>query len=255
LEFIPLDLSSFDSIEEFTKQLESKNYKIDLLVNNAGLMFTEYTLTRDGFEMQMGVNHFGHFKLTMLLLPLLVENSRVLTVTSITCLSGTLLFITHLFHRCVLYVLTWLNSIGTINFSDINASRSYSKFRAYANSKLANIHFTKELARRLKASNKDIVAYGINPGSVHTNIVSSMPWFLGKLHSTFGPYLLKTPFEGSATAIFAAISDDIGKKESGETFFEAKISHTPVSDSIESRNIGKKLWEMSEELTHSKYIW
>jgi NAD(P)-dependent dehydrogenase (short-subunit alcohol dehydrogenase family) len=91
LDFIPLDLSSFESITQFVEHLKTRSYKIDLLVNNAGLMFTEYVKTKDGFEMQMGVNHLGHFKLTMLMLPLLEARSKVLTVTSITSRSGTML--------------------------------------------------------------------------------------------------------------------------------------------------------------------
>jgi NAD(P)-dependent dehydrogenase (short-subunit alcohol dehydrogenase family) len=125
LDFIPLDLSSFDSITQFVEQLKTKkDYSIDLLVNNAGLMFTDYALTRDGFEMQMGVNHLGHFKLTMLMLPLLAPKSRILTVTSITSRSGVPLcyFFTlciYLFHLLHLFYLFYYLFISLIIVSSL----------------------------------------------------------------------------------------------------------------------------------------
>jgi hypothetical protein len=113
----------------------------------------------------------------------------------------------------------------------------------------------------LRESKSEIIAVGINPGSVQTNIVAgaAMPWFLAKLYAMFGPYLLKTPFEGASSAIFAALSDQIGRSaelESGCVLFESKRDHSdPVADANapETRRVAKRLWQLSEELTRSSY--
>jgi NAD(P)-dependent dehydrogenase (short-subunit alcohol dehydrogenase family) len=155
----------------------------------------------------------------------------------------------------------FVNQLGRINFDDFNSTKTYSKFLGYANSKLANVYFTKELARRLRESKSEIVTLGINPGSVATNIVggAAMPWFLGKLYSVFGPYLLKTPFEGASSALFAALSDSVGREgefRSGCVLFESKKDGSdpvPDANTQEARRIAKRLWDLSEQLTASTY--
>ncbi|HVH04904.1 MAG TPA: oxidoreductase, partial [Myxococcota bacterium] len=128
--FVPLDLGSLASVAEFSKRIESEETKLDLLCNNAGVMVPPYGKTADGFELQFGTNHLGHFALTGRLLPLLRKAAapRVVTVSSTA-------------HR-----------MGVIDFDDLQWERkSYSKWRAYGQSKLANLLFTRELARRVAA--------------------------------------------------------------------------------------------------------
>src|SRR5258705_13169914 len=143
-----LDLASLDSIRAAAQELRSKHPRIDLLINNAGVMFTPKQTTRDGFELQFGTNHLGHFALTGLLLEqmLTVPGSRVVTVSS-------------LLHRIR----------ARINFDDLQSERSYSRVAAYGQSKLANLMFTYELQRRLSGAGTT-VAVAAHPGLAATEL-------------------------------------------------------------------------------------
>ena len=142
-----LDLSSLASVRKFAEEILKEEPRLDILVNNAGVMMCPYSKTEDGFEMQIGVNHFGHFLLTNLLLDRLKEapKARIVNVSSVG----------HYF--------TW-----GIKFYDINSEKSYSKIVAYAQSKLANILFTKALAKRLEGTNVTVNA--LHPGPVATDL-------------------------------------------------------------------------------------
>ena len=164
-----MDLSSFRSIRECAKRLKSRLEKVDILLNNAGVMACPLTRTEDGLEMQIGTNHFGHFLLTNLLLPLLrkgCQGTRVVTVSSLAHTSGKM---------------HW----DDINF-DKNIS-SYIPMRAYGQSKLANVLFSNELAIR-EAEN------GINSYSLHPGVVATDLW----RHFTFFNYII-TPFFKEST--------------------------------------------------------
>src|SRR5258705_9764425 len=143
-----LDLASLDSVRAAAGELRARHPRIDLLVNNAGVMFTPRQATRDGFELQFGTNHLGHFALTGLLLEQMLPGpgSRVVTVSSLA-------------HR-----------IGArINFGDLQSERSYSRVAAYSQSKLANLMFTYELARRLSGAGTTI-AVAAHPGLAGTEL-------------------------------------------------------------------------------------
>src|SRR5713101_3877847 len=144
----PLDLTSLDSVRAAAGELRATHPRIDLLINNAGVMFTPKQTTRDGFELQFGTNHLGHFALTGLLLEqmLPVPGSRVVTVSSIA-------------HRIR----------ARINFDDLQGERSYSRVGAYSQSKLANLMFTYELARRLSGAGTTI-AVAAHPGLASTEL-------------------------------------------------------------------------------------
>src|SRR3981081_4571963 len=149
----PLDLTSLDSIRAAAAELRARPPRIDLLVNNAGVMFTPRQATRDGFELQLGTNHLGHFALTGLLLEqmLPVRGSRVVTLSSLA-------------HR-----------IGArINFDDLQGERSYRRVAAYSQSKLANLMFTYELARRLSGAGTTI-AVAAHPGLAGTELARNFP--------------------------------------------------------------------------------
>ena len=143
--FKQLDLASFESIRKFADEINNEEV-IDILVNNAGLAFTTPQKTQDGFEIQFGVNHLGHFLLTLLLLDKLKQSKSIARIINIS--SG-------------------MYSQGEINFDDINSEKNYDAMKAYAQSKLANILFTRELAKRMKGTN--IRVYAVHPGKLIIN--------------------------------------------------------------------------------------
>src|SRR5258706_6413177 len=168
----PLDLTSLDSIRSAAGELRAKHPRIDLLVNNAGVMLTPRQTTRDGFELQLGTNHLGHFALTGLLLEqmLPVPGSRVVTVSSMV-------------HRIR----------ARINFDDLQGERSYSRVAAYSQSKLANLLFTYELARRLSgAATTTTIAVAAHPGlaatelSRYTPAIAAFSYALVSQHAAMG---------------------------------------------------------------------
>ncbi|MCX0243735.1 oxidoreductase [Streptomyces drozdowiczii] len=146
VEFAPLDLADLSSVRAFAKGLRAD--RIDLLVNNAGVMALPYGRTADGFETQFGVNHLGHFALTGLLLPKLTATggARVVTVSSA------------------------LHALGNIDMGDLNSERNYRRWTAYGRSKTANLLFVHELARRLAAAGSGLVAAAAHPGLAATNL-------------------------------------------------------------------------------------
>ncbi len=141
-----LDLASLESVRKAAADLAGRFPKVDLLINNAGVMMPPYGLTKDGFELQFGTNHLGHFALTGLLLPSLLSapGSRVVTVSS----NG---------HRA-----------GRIDFADLQSSRHYRRSAAYGQSKLANLMFTYELQRRLTIAGAQTIALAAHPGTART---------------------------------------------------------------------------------------
>uniref|UniRef100_A0A1B6DCI5 Retinol dehydrogenase 13 n=1 Tax=Clastoptera arizonana TaxID=38151 RepID=A0A1B6DCI5_9HEMI len=186
-----LDLSSLESIRNFSERFHDENNRLDILINNAGVMRCPYTKTKEGFELQLGVNHLGHFYLTNLLLDLLKKSapSRIINVSSIA------------------------HTRGKINKDDLNSEKNYDPGDAYAQSKLANILFTKELASKLKDTGVTVNA--VHPGIVDTEITRHM----GFAKSYVATLLLKpiiwmfikTPLQGAQTSLYAALSPDLDK--------------------------------------------
>lgn len=179
LAFLPLDLADLDSIRR-AAQLASAEPRIDVLVNNAGVMLPPLTHTAQGFELQFGVNHLGTFALTGLLLPKLAETpgSRVVVTASLA-------------HRR-----------GTIPFDDLNAERSYNRWQRYGNSKLANMLFFFELDRRLRAAGSPIKAIGCHPGVAGTDLMRHMGPLKGI--SSVLSLFLNTPEMGAWPTLQAA---------------------------------------------------
>jgi NAD(P)-dependent dehydrogenase (short-subunit alcohol dehydrogenase family) len=164
VELAVLDLSSLGSVEAFAEQYLAGHDGLDLLINNAGLMAPPRGVTADGFELQLGTNHLGHFALTGLLLDRLlhVPGSRVVTVSS----NG---------HRA-----------GRINFADLQSERRYSRVSAYGQSKLANLMFTYELERRLRAAEAPTIALAAHPGTASTELVRHIPGPLRTAYAATG---------------------------------------------------------------------
>lgn len=216
-----LDLASLRSVRAFCQELLQEEPRLDVLINNAGVFHCPYTKTEDGFEMQFGVNHLGHFLLTNLLLGLLKSSapSRIVVVSS------------------------KLYKYGEINFEDLNSEQSYNKSFCYSRSKLANILFTRELARRLEGTN--VTVNVLHPGIVRTNLGRHIhiPLLARPLFNLVSWAFFKTPLEGAQTSIYLACSPDV-EGVSGRYFGDCKEEELLPKAMDES--VARKLWDISE---------
>ena len=226
---VPLDLGDLSSVSDCAEQLQSEE-KIDVLINNAGIMVPPYELTKDGFESQFGVNHLGPFALTGLLLDKLAEtpSSRVVNTSSIA------------------------HNAGKIRFADINAERSYSASGRYGMSKLANLLFTYELQRRLDAAEVPVLSVACHPGIASTELTRYMPGMLNRVTGLMQP-LLNTAAAGAWPTLCAATSDEV---EGGDYYGPAKRFETAgpavkVRSNRASRDtrVAERLWELSVDMT------
>lgn len=225
LDYIPLDLGSLKSVREFAETFKQKNEHLHILINNAGVMaIPTRETTEDGFEKQIGTNHFGHFLLTNLLLDVIKTSAPARIVN--------------------------LSSVGhkyqNLQFDDLMLEKnSYSPWLAYGNSKLANILFTKELARRLEGTQVDVNA--VHPGYVQTELARGVSGVAGSAIRGFGAWLFaKTPEEGAKTQILVAISPNL-KGVTGKYFVDGR-EKAPSAAACNPES-AKKLWEISEKLT------
>lgn len=237
LHFLPLDLGSMASIEAMATQFHDQYQQLDLLINNAGVMWLPEGKTEDGFEQQFGINHLGHFALTGQLLPALLRTAgaRIVTISSIA-------------HRA-----------GHLDFNDLFFDhRPYSKHRAYGQSKLANLVFARELEKRLNASGAQVLSVAAHPGVSHTNL--AIPGFqqsgspiTGAVTNLMSRWFAQSALKGALPTLFAATSEDIqGGEYIGPTgFYEAFGYPGNASSTRRSRNpdIARSLWEASEKLT------
>lgn len=180
---LKLDLAYTKSICQFAESIYNTEKALHLLINNAGVAICPYQTTVDGYEMQFGVNHLGHFFLTFLLLDLLKHSapSRVINVSSRA------------------------HAMGKIQFDDLSGERDYHSVRAYSQSKLANVLFTRELAKRTEALG--VMAYAVDPGIVHTELTRHMTQPLQELIRRFG-FLVKSPAEGAYTSLHCAVASE-----------------------------------------------
>ncbi|MEU6136916.1 SDR family NAD(P)-dependent oxidoreductase [Nocardioides sp. NPDC047086] len=226
-----LDLASLDSIRSAAADLRASHPRIDLLINNAGVMYTPKQTTADGFEMQFGTNHLGHFAFTGLLLDQLlpVAGSRVVTVSSIG-------------HRIR----------ADIHFDDLQWERSYSRVAAYGQAKLANLMFTYELQRRL-ASHGTTIAVAAHPGGSNTELARNSPAALRVPFALVGPLLAQSPAMGALPTLRAATDPAViggqyyGPDGLGETRGHPKlVTSSPASYDLATQ---QRLWNVSEELT------
>ncbi|BBZ62798.1 SDR family NAD(P)-dependent oxidoreductase [Mycolicibacterium monacense] len=226
-----LDLTSLDSIRAAADGLRADYPRIDLLINNAGVMMTEKGTTKDGFELQLGTNHLGHFALTGQLLDNLlpVEGSRVVTVSSNA-------------HR-------W----GRVNFDDLQSERSYNRVTAYGQSKLANLLFTYELNRRLSAKGAPTIAVAAHPGTSSTELTRNL-WPVARrpVELVWG-LVSQTPEMGALPTLRAATDPDVrggqyyGPDGIGEQRGHPKLVQSNARSYDEAAQ--RRLWSVSEELT------
>lgn len=229
-----LDLSSLDSVRRAADELRAAHPRIDLLINNAGVMYVpNRETTADGFEMQFGTNHLGHFALTGLLLDHLlpVAGSRVVTVSSFG-------------HRI----------LARIRFEDPHFETGYQRVQAYGQSKLANLLFTYELQRRLEANGAPTIAAAAHPGFSDTELMRHLPAFLPDFTWKFATQ----PSEKGALPTLRAATDPAvqgGRYYGPGGIGELKGNPKVVASSAQSHDedIQRRLWTMSEELTGVTY--
>jgi NAD(P)-dependent dehydrogenase (short-subunit alcohol dehydrogenase family) len=236
LESLPLDLADIASVRAFVEKFRSGHRDLHLLCNNAGVMALPLRRTADDFEMQFGTNHLGHFALTGLLLePLLrTPGARIVTLSSTA------------------------HKFGRMNFDDLQSERSYQRWRAYGQSKLANLLFAYELERRLVARGSDTMSLACHPGWAATNLQLAGPrmdesswmeraseWANGVFGQSAAMGALPTLY--AATSPDASGGDYIGPSDYFESWgYPKKVQSTSRSHDAEA---ARRLWELSESLT------
>lgn len=239
IEIMQLDLASKKSIHDFAKEFKAKHSRLDVLLNNAGIMMVPYGLTEDGFERQMGTNHLGHFLLTGLLIDLIknTPKSRVVNVSS------------------------GAHHMGKINFKNLqfNNGRGYTPMKSYSQSKLANLLFTYELQNRFDKEGIDAIAVAAHPGGANTNLGQHLnESLMGKIMKPVMSRMMQSASMGALPSIRAAADKNVdGKDYYGPGGFMQNTGYpVKVKSSKASHNKydQQKLWEKSEMLTGIKYL-
>jgi NAD(P)-dependent dehydrogenase (short-subunit alcohol dehydrogenase family) len=236
LELLQIDLASFASVRSAAGVVVDGHDRLDGLINNAGVMALPYCTTEDGLEMQIGVNHFGHFLLTLSLLDLLGRSAgaRVVTVSSVM-------------HR-----------IGKMRWEGFDTDQGYHKWLAYGQSKLANLLFCYELDRRLKGRGLDVVSVACHPGYASTNLTFVGPEmegarFMAGINSLGSAILAQSAEAGAWPTVHAATDPSVrgGHYFGPAGFLELRGRPKKVGSNASSRSVedAKRLWKISESLT------
>lgn len=215
------DLANMEDIHRFSAEFHCRYSSLSTLINNAGILSSGRQLTKDGYELNFGVNYLGHFLLTNLLQDLIIKaKGRIVTLSSVA------------------------HKIGRIHFEDINLTNCYGWLKAYSQSKLANILFTYELARRLQGTGA--TANCLHPGVVATNIIVDRQTGLGSLTARLMKYFFISPEQGAETAIYLATSPEV-QGISGKYFCRKEpIASSALSYDLETAQL---LWDLSEQMT------
>jgi NAD(P)-dependent dehydrogenase (short-subunit alcohol dehydrogenase family) len=231
-----LDLADLASVHSFSERFPFEHGRLDVLINNAGVMAPPRRLTKDGFESQLGSNHLGHFALTGLLLSSLLAASepRVVTLSS-----GA--------HR-----------IGSINFDDLHRERRYNNWLAYGQSKLANLMFCFELQRRAIAAGTPLRSMAAHPGYARTNLqFAAPPWYEQLVMRLTNPVLGQSADMGALPTLYAATVPELpgGTFVGPDGFMEQRGHPRVVSAAGKAYDeaVWRRLWDISEELTGVRY--
>lgn len=229
IECLPLDLASFASIRGFVATLRERCDQLDVLVNNAGLILSQRGETEQGFESMFGVNHLGHFLLTQELLSQLeaADRARIVVLASHA-------------HKA---------ARKGLNFEDLQSLKGYQSVDVYAKSKLANIYFVRELARRLKAQASDIVVNAVHPGVVASGFArdGDAKGVVGLFFNLGRPFFLSAQ-DGARTSVFVASSPSLAGKSGG---YYAKCKLTKPSKAAQNDDAARRLWQVSEQMVAS----
>ncbi|XP_029910224.1 retinol dehydrogenase 13-like [Myripristis murdjan] len=219
-----LDLASLQSVRQLAKDIEGSEERLDVLINNAGVMSCPKWQTEDGFEMQFGVNHLGHFLLTNCLLDLLKKSapSRIVNVSSLA------------------------HERGQIYFDDIHQDKDYRPWRSYSQSKLANVLFTRQLANRLQGTG--VTTYSLHPGVIRTELGRhfwpTMPLWKRVVYTPLMLFI-KSPKEGAQTTIYCAVEESL-QNETG-LYYSDCAPKTAAPQALDDE-AAKKLWNLSASM-------
>jgi len=226
-----LDLADLGSVKRFAEEFKRSYKKLDILINNAGVMMPPYSKTANGFELQMGTNHLGHFALTQQLLDILnnTKGSRIVNVSSMA-------------HKS-----------GNINFDDINwDNRKYKPMKSYGDSKIANLYFTSELSKKLREKGTDTIVTSAHPGWTATELQRHNSAF-----DFLNRFFAQNVSMGTLPTLYAAVGQDVksGDFYGPSGFMEMRGYPKKVSPNKRSQDMSTaaKLWEVSENLTGVKY--
>ncbi|AFY37737.1 Protochlorophyllide reductase [[Leptolyngbya] sp. PCC 7376] len=232
-----LDLNSLDSVRQFAADFRTQHQQLDLLINNAGIMFPPYTQTAEGFESQIGVNYLGHFLLTQLLIDLMPDtpDSRIVSLSSNA------------------------HKFGKLNFDDLQSEKNYSATAAYGQSKLACLMFADELQRRLAASGKQKISVAAHPGVAQTELARHMPgWLVWIMGFTVAPFITHPVDQAALPTLMAAIASDVKGGEyfgpQGTAEMTGKPGRAEKASHALDQDAATKLWQVSEQLTGEKFI-
>ena len=235
IDVMQLDLADLQSVRTFADKFQSSFDQLDMLINNAGIMAPPYAKTKDGFEMQFGSNHLGHFALTGLLLPVLAKTpkSRVVTISSRA------------------------HSRGSIDFTNLDGSNGYQAKKFYNQSKLANLYFALELDKRLKEHGLETISIACHPGVSATNIFKLGTWEIPAAFKRIANLFLQPPDMGALSTLYAAAEPDLtgGEYIGPLGQFQRKgfpALGTPHSNATD-QNVSRQLWTVSESLTAITY--
>ncbi|XP_022084913.1 retinol dehydrogenase 12-like [Acanthaster planci] len=231
LTVVKLDLASLASVRECAEKIKAEESRLDILINNAGVMMCPEWKTEDGFEMQFGVNHLGHFLLTNLLLDLIKSSTpaRILNVSSLA------------------------HEFGKMQWDDIHMRTNYDPIKAYGQSKLANVLFTLELSKRLKDTSVSVFA--LHPGSVtteltrHTSYSLNFPFWVVFMiaGSPLGRMVMKTSVQGAQTSIYCAVAEELANKTG--LYFSDCAAKSPSKLAVDEES-ARRLWELSAEMVN-----
>ncbi|WP_229311182.1 oxidoreductase [Larkinella soli] len=228
---VTVDLTKLSDVRRLAEQVRKHYDRLDLLINNAGIMMSPYQVTEDGFENQLATNYIGHFALTGLLLPLLTgtPGSRIVTLSSLSY--------------------KW----AEIDFDDLHAGKGYSRRKAYGQSKRACLIFAFELQRRLSAAGYDILSVAAHPGLAKTNLDQYFPVLIRPLGSLF----LQPARQGALPVLYAALSPEVagGDFIGPDGFRQMRGYPVKVEADAYSKDqqVADRLWRVSEEMTGVRY--
>ncbi|MEE8186124.1 MAG: oxidoreductase [Nitrososphaerales archaeon] len=233
LEVMTLDLADLSSVLRFTEEFIKRGTSLDILFNNSGVMaLPERKETKDGFEMQFGTNHLGHFALTGLLMDLIQSSPHARVVT--TSSNG--------------------HKMGKVEFDNLNAERSYGRWGAYGLSKLSNLLFTYELQRRMERAGNNVIAVAAHPGYAATNLQRHTAIFRFLNH-----IMAQNPAMGALPQLYAATAPDVhgGDYIGPDGFWEQRGYPLKVQSNELShdKELAERLWEVSEKLTGVQYVF
>ncbi|KAL2334733.1 hypothetical protein Fmac_015946 [Flemingia macrophylla] len=236
VDVMELDLSSMTSVRKFASEFNSSGFPLNILINNAGILATPFTLSKDNIELQFATNYLGHFLLTNLLLDIMKKSARV------SKKEGRIINVSSNGHR-------YTYSEGIL-FDKINDESSYESWFAYGQSKLANILHANQLARYLKEDGVNITANSLHPGAIITNIYKpeisgSVPT---ELMNKFGKLVMKNIQQGAATTCYVALHPQV-KGISGEFFSDSNMDK--ASSLATDPVFAEKLWDFSMKLIDS----